>query len=151
MGNASQEPLIFRIFTEISLIDQTLRTRLERALPGGMRLAHFVVLNHLARLGECNPLELARAFRVTKGAMTNTLQRLDARGFVDIRPDPRDGRAKLVAITPAGRDARRAASKALTTHFGDVSGIPSEEIELALPFLSALRVLLSQGVVAEAE
>jgi len=146
MGTASQEPLIFRIFTEVSLIDQTLRTRLERALPDGLRLAHFVALNHLVAIGESNPLELARAFRVTKGAMTNTIQRLDARGFVDIRPDPRDGRAKLVAITAAGRDARKAASKALAASFGEVSGtIPSEEIELALPFLSALRVLLGQG------
>ena len=143
MSQASAEPLIFRIFSEISLIDQALKVRLERALPDGLRLPHFMVLNHLVEFGESNPLELARAFGVTKGAMTNTLQRLDARGYIDTRPDPRDGRAKLVAITSAGRTARKAAARTLNAQFGELPGaVSAEEMELALPFLSALRVLL---------
>ena len=40
-----------------------------------------MVLNHFARLGgEKTPAQLARVFHVTKGAMTNTVGRLDAAG-----------------------------------------------------------------------
>ncbi|HNK68572.1 MAG TPA: helix-turn-helix domain-containing protein, partial [Flavobacteriales bacterium] len=44
----------------------------------GMELSHFSVLNHLARTGEeRTPAQLARAFHVTRGAMTNTLTKLE--------------------------------------------------------------------------
>ena len=56
-------------------IEQLARTRLTRALPRGMELSHFMVLNHFARLGgEKTPAQLARVFHVTRGAMSNTLQ-----------------------------------------------------------------------------
>jgi len=140
------EPLVLRIFAEVSLIDQMLRLRLERALPDGMRLAHFMVLAHIERFGESNPLELATALKVTKGAITNTVHRLSTRGLVASRADPRDGRAKLIAVTAAGRAARRGAAAALTASFADfAASMPGKEIELALPFLSALRVLLGQS------
>ena len=47
------------------------------------------MLNHFARLGGVrSPAELAQAFQVSKGAMTNTLQRLEAGRLVKIIPDP---------------------------------------------------------------
>ena len=54
------------------------------------------------------PVQLARAFQVTKGAITNTLQRLEARGLVRVVPDPQDGRSKRVRLTAAGRRMREA-------------------------------------------
>ncbi len=99
----ANDPVAFDFFTEIGIIAQLSQSRLQQALPGGLKLSHFTVLNHFARRGgEQSPAELARAFQVTKGAMTNTVQRLAARGLVAVRPDPRDGRAKLVSPTPAG-------------------------------------------------
>ena len=66
-----------------------------------------MVLNHFARLGgEKTPAQLARIFHVTRGAMTNTLQRLDAAGFIHIRPDWDDARRKWVSLSPAGQAAR---------------------------------------------
>ena len=75
-----------------------------------MELSHFMALNHLARASsERTPAQLADRFHVTRGAMTNTLSRLEAAGHVHIRPDWDDARRKLVSISPAGRAARDAA------------------------------------------
>lgn len=104
----------FRLFNEIGIIAQLATTRFEAVMPDGMTIAQFSILNHFVRLGgERRPNELARAFQVTKGTMTSTLQRLEARGCIAIRPDPIDGRGKIVSVTPKGVKARDAAIRAL--------------------------------------
>jgi DNA-binding MarR family transcriptional regulator len=39
---------------------------------------------------------------VTQSAMTQIVTRLERDGLVERRPDPTDGRAVLVSVTPAG-------------------------------------------------
>jgi hypothetical protein len=64
------------LFGELFMADQLARNRISRVLPKGMELSHFSVLNHLARINdERTPAQLAKAFHVTRGAMTNTLNR----------------------------------------------------------------------------
>jgi DNA-binding MarR family transcriptional regulator len=41
--------------------------------------------------------------------MTNRLDRLEARGLIDRRPDPEDGRARRIRLTDRGRDHADAA------------------------------------------
>jgi len=138
------DPLLFRFFNEVGIIEQLSRSAFERVLPDGLKISQFSVLNHFARLGgERSPAALARAFQVTKGAMTNTLQRLEARGLVTVRPDPRDGRGKLVTITPEGRRVRDRCIAAtvpmaadLRARFGDAA------FGDALPFLAEVRSYL---------
>ena len=68
------DPAVIALFSEIVMVETLARNRLTRALPRGMELSHFMVLNHFARLGgEKTPAQLARVFHVTKGAMTNTV------------------------------------------------------------------------------
>ena len=106
--------LVFAVFNEIGIVNQLASARFTRVLPGGLQLSQFSVLNHFVRLGGArSPVELARAFQVTKGTMTNTLQKLEAAGLVAVAPDPRDGRAKRVTITEEGRAMREAAIEAL--------------------------------------
>ena len=84
---------LFEFFNEIGIINQLSSTRFERVLPPGLSLAQFSVLNNFARLGGTRtPAQLASAFQVTKGAMTNTLKKLAAGGYINITPDPADGR-----------------------------------------------------------
>ena len=74
-------------------------------------MAGFGVLNHFARLKASRARarrKLARAFQVTKGAMTYTLQQLEALKYVKIEADPDDARAKIVRVTKAGARARDA-------------------------------------------
>jgi len=139
------DPLAIALFSEISAVEQMARTRFSRVLPKGMELSHFTVLNHFARLGgEKTPAQLARIFHVTKGAMTNTLSKLEVAGYVHIRPDWDDARRKFVSISPAGHAARDEAVRAIAPVFDDaVQSLGSENIRAALPFLRDLRMLLA--------
>ena len=147
MSRAPRNRADVQVFAEIGAIGQLTRNRVERALPGGLSHAQFSLLVHLAHHGgEASPVALAQTFQVTKGAMTNTLQRLESQGFVKIVGDADDGRRKRVSITPAGLAAHtralaatRPAMDALRARFGD------SEFETALPFLSALRVWLDEN------
>jgi DNA-binding MarR family transcriptional regulator len=49
--------------------------------------------------------ELAAEERVTQPAITLLVNRLEERGWLKRVPDPTDGRAVLVSLTPAGDDA----------------------------------------------
>ena len=99
--------LAISLFSEVLTVDQLLRLQLAKVLPKGMELSHFSVLNHLAHINiERTPAQLAKSFHVTRGAMTNTLRRLEASGYVHIRPDWDDARKKRVAISSSGRMAR---------------------------------------------
>ena len=128
------------------MADQLARNRLARALPKGMELSHFSVLNHLARLGdERSPTQLAKIFHVTRGAMTNTLNRLEWAGHVHIRPDWEDARKKLVSISPSGRAACNAAIAAIAPMLAEaVQRIGEEKVRAALPVLREVRLRLSE-------
>ncbi len=130
------------LFGELFMADQLARNRISKALPKGMELSHFSVLNHLAGLNdERAPAQLARAFHVTRGAMTNTLAKLEWAGHIHIRPDWDDARRKFVAISPAGRAARDAAVAAVAPLIGDVvSALGSEKVRLVLPILREIRM-----------
>lgn len=134
------------LFGELFMADQLARSRITRALPKGMELSHFGVLNHLARLGEeRTPAQLARAFHVTRGAMTNTLARLEWAGHVHIRPDWDDARQKFVAISPAGRAARDAAVQSVAPLIADmVQALGADRVRAVLPVLRELRRRLEE-------
>jgi DNA-binding MarR family transcriptional regulator len=110
-----------------------------------MELSHFSVLNHLAHVGgERTPAQLAKTFNLTRGAMTNTLNKLEWAGYVHIRPDWDDARRKQVVISPAGRAARDHAFAQIApilTAATDVSG--EENIKSILPILRELRLSMS--------
>ncbi len=118
-----KDPLAFRIFNEIGIISQLSSAVMERVLPHGLTMSQFGVLNHFVHLGgERTPAGLAEAFQVTRGAMTNTLARLDKAGFVMMRPDPKDGRGKIVTITEAGRSMCEACLSVLMNEVGKLEG-----------------------------
>jgi DNA-binding MarR family transcriptional regulator len=136
--------LTFRLLNEIGIIAQLSASRFERIMPHGLTIAQFSLLNHMVRLGDGKaPARLARAFQVTKGTMTTTLQRLEAKRLIRIEPDPQDGRAKQVFLTPAGRRAREGAIRALAPDLDRIaSGLPAEAAEALLPGLERLRIWL---------
>lgn len=141
MTLARTDDIAVSLFGELFMADQLARNRISRALPRGMQLSHFSVLNHLARANEeRTPAQLARAFHVTRGAMTNTLARLEWAGHVHIRPDWDDARQKFVAISPAGRAARDAAVASVAPLIAEVvSALGAEKVRAVLPVLREMR------------
>lgn len=72
----------------------------------GLARSSFDVLASLRRAGppyELSPTDLYRELMRTSGAMTNRLKRLEQAGLIERRPDPGDGRGRLVRLTPRGR------------------------------------------------
>jgi DNA-binding MarR family transcriptional regulator len=138
------DPPLFALLNEIAIIEHLARNRLERVLPEGLRASHFVVLNHLVRLGDGrSPARIARAVQVERPAMTNTIQKLEARGLVRVGGDPRDGRGKLVYLTEAGRAAREAGVAAATAAIAPIAhDLPMEELAATLVPLRRLRAAL---------
>jgi DNA-binding MarR family transcriptional regulator len=138
------DPIAFRVLNEIGIIAQLSRALLEAATPDGLSGAGFSVLNHLARLpGDWSPARLANAFQVTKGAMTNTLQRLEAAGHVRVDPDPADARAKIVRLLKPGLKARDATLARLGPAMAALGAqLPADDFEALLAPLARLRAAL---------
>ena len=143
--NGDGKSLAILLFSEMLAADQSVRGRLTRVLPKGMEISHFSVLNHLAWASEeSTPARLAEKFNVTRGAMTNTLNKLEWAGYVHIRPDWDDARRKLVSISPAGRAARDAAFDALTPMFDQVvDDLGEDHVRAALSILREMRKRLT--------
>ena len=133
--------LAISLFSEILTVDQLLRNSLAKVLPKGMELSHFAVLNQLANIGmERTPAQLAKSFHVTRGAMTNTLAKLEMAGYIHIRPDWEDARRKFVDISPAGQQARTTALASVSPIIGGlIEDIGSDKVKLVLPVLRELR------------
>ncbi len=141
------DPLEFQLLNEIGIIDQLAQHKAARLLAPGLNLSQFVVLNHFARLGgERSLAELASAMQVTKGAMTNTVSRLQAKGLVDVKPDPMDGRGKRVSLNQSGHAARDQAVARLAGGLSGMQGLLSAaELRVTLERLRRLRVWFDEN------
>jgi len=137
----SKTPLAFTFLNEIGIINQLSTARFESVLPDGLNQPQFSVLNNFVRLGGTRtPAQLAEAFQVTRGAMTNTLKRLERKGCIELRASAIDGRSKEVSITPKGRRLRDKAIKATRPELDKlVDGLGVKEIERVLPLLQLMR------------
>lgn len=147
MSAEKADDIAVALFGELFMADQLARNRISKVLPKGMELSHFSVLNHLARVGdERTPAQLAKSFHVTRGAMTNTLAKLEWAGHVHIRPDWEDARQKFVAISPSGRAAREAALAGVVPLIAEVvQAVGAERVRALLPVLRELRIKLEDG------
>lgn len=146
MAEKSDNSLTVALFSEILTNEQLIRNRLGKVLPKGMEISHFSVLNHLAGASdERSPAQLAKSFHVTRGAMTNTLSKLEWAGYVHIRPDWDDARRKRVALSPSGRAARDVALAAITPLISEVvAELGDAKVRATLPVLRELRAKLGR-------
>lgn len=142
----STRNLAVSLFSEILVVDQLARASVARVLPKGMELSHFSVLNQLAHAGmERTPAQLAKTFHLTRGAMTNTLNKLERAGWVHVRPDWDDARRKLVSISPSGQSARDAALDVIAPLIAEVvDNVGADKVRIALPVLREMRLKLSE-------
>lgn len=136
--------LYFTLFTEVGIIGQLSRALFEARLPEGLLTVHFSIVNHLVRLGDGKtPLDIARAFQVPKTSMTHSLTVLERHGFIQLKPNPKDGRSKLVLLTDKGRTFRESAIAALGPDIAKMAQeIPEEDVTAILPALQMIREYL---------
>jgi len=83
-----------------------LRERMDRWLaPFGLSWEIFDLLVSLRRAGTrsgMRPTDLYKACILSSGATTNRINRAETLGYVTRCPDPQDGRATRIALTPLG-------------------------------------------------
>ena len=137
----NENSLAVSLVGEILALDQLVRARLAKVLPKGMELSHFSVLNQLSHTKiERTPAQIAKSFRVTRGAITNTLSKLELSGYIHVRPDWDDARRKMVSISPAGIVARNNALAAVTPIINElISEMGEERLKAIVPILRDLR------------
>ncbi len=146
MAAVIEEHPEIQVFDEISEIEHHVRMAISRALPVGLTYPQYEVLNLIARRGEdLTPNAIATALRMTPGAITNTLQRLEATGLITVEVCGADRRKKRVGLTPGGREAYNRAMAAIRPKAERLrDGFTQREFRDALPFLRALRVWMSE-------
>ncbi|MEM6305637.1 MAG: MarR family transcriptional regulator [Pseudomonadota bacterium] len=144
MKDSPDPSVLFRIFNEIAIIEQLSRARLEERLPPGLIAPHFAVISHLINRGDgAMPIDMARAFQVPKTSMTHTLKGLEKAGYVEMRPNPDDGRSKRVWLTAKGRALREDTIQAMAPEMLQViADFDLERLLNILPVLTDLRMTL---------
>lgn len=97
------------------------------------------------RAGPRRITELAAEERVTQPAITLLVNRLTERGWVQRIPDPSDGRAVLVSLTPAGEEvfARLRAEYRALLH-EEMASLEDEEVETLAAAVAILDKLIDR-------
>jgi DNA-binding MarR family transcriptional regulator len=114
----------------------------------GLDVPSFDVLAALRRAGppyQLTPTELMRTALVTSGAITQRLDRLEERGLITRERSRDDGRAVVVSLTDAGREALDAAlPDHLDTERKLLDGLSDDDREQLAGLLRRLLVTLGR-------
>jgi DNA-binding MarR family transcriptional regulator len=110
---------------------------------GELSLPESSALVRLDRSGPATPSELAKREQISPQSMGATLAALQARGLIERRPDPRDGRRAVLSVTGAGHDVLRDKRNARTEQLAQALSTGFTQAELkqliaAAPLLERL-------------
>ena len=124
----------------ISLLVRRVR---QVAAAGELRMPERHALSRLERGGPTTSSELARQEQITAQAMGATLSALQARGLVERRADPDDGRRVVLSVTDAGRQALKDKRNARTDQLAQAlsssfTRAELEQLAAAAPLLERL-------------
>ena len=129
--------------TSIMRVQQILLAQLDALLrPHGLTFARYeaLVLLSFSRDGELPMRIIGERLMVHPTSVTNTIGRLELQHLVVRKPNPRDGRGTLAAITPAGREVmRRATDDLMQAEFG-MGRYTKEQLADMFGLLRGLRV-----------
>jgi DNA-binding MarR family transcriptional regulator len=103
------------------------------------------VLFELGKQEGISQNQLAERLELTEATLTNTLQRMEACGFVTRQRDPSDGRFSRIYLTETGREMLTQANNAtLTIDQKAFAGFSSEEQQLLTDFLEKIHTNLTR-------
>ena len=86
--------------------------------------AHFTLIRYPTMAG-LRPSQLAEEAGLSKQAVNDLLRQLEAKGYLALEPDPADGRARRIALTPRGSalmECSRAAAQAVAEDWARAVG-----------------------------
>jgi DNA-binding MarR family transcriptional regulator len=104
----AQDPNIEEVAAALRVSMGLLVRRLRQVGAGDeLTLPESSALARLDRGGATTATELAKIEQISPQSMGATLAGLEARAFIERRPDPDDGRRAVISLTPAGLQALR--------------------------------------------
>lgn len=104
--------LMMNLLSAVYWFDEALQAALKEAdLPDVSRAQSMLIANIAA--GERRATRIARNLGVTRQAISLMLGELEARGIVEVVPDPDDGRARIIRFPEEATQTRRAATRIL--------------------------------------
>lgn len=125
-------------------------TRLYNALSATLRREHGIVATQYEFLcyfrdhPESRIADVAMNFAAGVGAISKGVDRLAARGWVDRRPNPADGRSMLVSLTDSGGAIVAAAEVTFRRRLAELTGriVDDDQMQAAGAVLHELRASL---------
>ena len=143
MSSTGSSPAIESLAAELALAAGQLVRRLRtQGQPGGLSLSQLAVLARLEPHDGITAAELARAEAMKPQSMGSILAALAAQDLVRRRPDPRDGRRILFALTAKGAAIRaeRSAAKRqwLATALARLHARELQTLGAAVPLIKQL-------------
>lgn len=116
------DPWPLGIIGRVARIDLYVQRHAQNWLaPLGLTWETFSMIAALRRAGPPfaqKPSDLLRMTLLTSGAMTNRIDRVEAKGWVERCPDPADRRGVIVRLTPSGKNL---ADRAIALHFKEAA------------------------------
>ena|SRR5437764_1433275 len=106
MQRAHRTDLIWLLFAGGDAVATELNRRLGEAGYSDIRQTHGCVFGNIAPEGT-RLTDLADRAGMTKQAVGEVVTDLEGLGYAERVPDPSDGRAKIIRLTPRGREAQR--------------------------------------------
>jgi DNA-binding MarR family transcriptional regulator len=132
-------------------VSRLLRRRVDKAAQTlGLTSAQWRVLAFVSRCEGSNQASMADHMDMEPITLSRHLDRMQAAGMIERRPDPNDRRAHRLFLTETGRtlmDGFRAVTSDVMDDF--VEGISEEELATAIDILARMRANLT-GKAAEA-
>ena len=110
--------------------------------------AQWSVLAHLARQEGINQSALAQILEIEPITLVRLLDRLQAAGLVERRPDPGDRRARVLYLTPAARPLlARIWALAAEVREEAMAGLPERQREQLIGMLLTIKANIAERVV----
>ena len=128
----SQDPDVNDVAGALQVSISLLRRRLRQApVEGDLTAPETSALARLDRGGPATSAALARLEQISPQSMGATLGSLEARGLVERRPDPQDGRQAIISLTEAGLRVLRNRRSARTEQLAKAlsAGFTRSELE----------------------
>jgi DNA-binding MarR family transcriptional regulator len=110
--DAGAEALAFALLATCRALVDGVQTGVRQRGFTDIRPAHGFAFTRLSA-GGATTSQLAEHLGVTKQAAAQLVEELVAKGYIERKPHPEDGRARLIVLTGKGRACTRAAEQAI--------------------------------------
>jgi DNA-binding MarR family transcriptional regulator len=140
-GWAPEAPAMATV-TSIMRLQQIFLARADAELrPLGLTFARYevVMLLSFSTKGSLPLGKIGERLQVNPASVTNAVDRLEAQGLVTRRPNPRDGRGTLAAITAKGRSLAGRATLAMNARVFSDLGLDTPALRTLFDALGLLR------------